>query len=241
MRRLGGAIADMAVDAVALFRRAPWIPALVVLPELAQHVAEIHIGMFGGLEQARALSADPRRMVFGYAKIAGLVLAMLATIRLAGVRARGDRFWRGRWRPWRALAALAVFLLLPLLAEPLRPLSPAAASGAGFVLSIVVLPVAYIFVAALAGEPDLAVRRAYTAGWFNLIAFVILCVVAFAPAMGLHQLTHRLALGAPAAMVWGLMIADALIVGLLAALVGNAFWQGYAMAFAGGRGTPERT
>lgn len=218
-------------DGAALFRLAPWVVALVVVPEFLQHVAEIQIGMFDSLEQARALSADPRRMVFGYAKVAGLSLAIIAAVRFWGVRARGETFWRGRWRPLRAIVAFAAFLLIPLAAEPLRPVMPQVAPVIGLALSILTLPLVHVFVAALAGEPDVTLRQAYTAGWRSLVVLLVLLVLAFAPAQALHMLLHHLALDAPRALIWGLMIVDALVVGLLAALVGTAFWRGYAAFF----------
>lgn len=57
---------------------APLIVALVAVPELVQHFVEIKMGMFASQAAFKALAFDPTRWAFGYAKLAGLWLAMLA-------------------------------------------------------------------------------------------------------------------------------------------------------------------
>lgn len=71
-------------DGFALFWLAPLIAALIVVPEFVQHIAEIRIGMFESKEAFTALADDPRRMFWGFLKIAGFLLAILATIRFGG-------------------------------------------------------------------------------------------------------------------------------------------------------------
>ncbi|MBX9897092.1 MAG: hypothetical protein K2Y17_04205 [Qipengyuania sp.] len=113
-------------DGFRIWRLALLIPLLVAIPEAIQHVAEIRIGMFENIEQARAVADDPRRMVWGYLKVAGLVVAILAAARFWGAAARGERWWDLRGlagRPlalglagW-ALAALPGLLLQSVIGE----------------------------------------------------------------------------------------------------------------------------
>ncbi|MFN3511007.1 MAG: hypothetical protein ACK4ZA_06600, partial [Tsuneonella troitsensis] len=50
---------DVAVDSFRIWWLAPVIPLIAVLPEFAQHVAEVRLGMFDSIEQARAIANDP--------------------------------------------------------------------------------------------------------------------------------------------------------------------------------------
>lgn len=61
---------------------APGLVALAVVPEFMQHVAEIRLGMFESLADARALAIDPTHWAFGYVKLAGFGLAILLLARL---------------------------------------------------------------------------------------------------------------------------------------------------------------
>lgn len=102
-------------DGFRIWWLAPLIPMLVVLPEAIQHVAEIRIGMFDDIATARAVSEDPRRMVWGYLKIAGLVLAILAAIRFWGARDEGRRWHDPRGIAWRPLGLGLVGMVLAAL------------------------------------------------------------------------------------------------------------------------------
>ena len=98
-RALLSAIGDYLTRSVSLFWIGPAVVALVVVPEFAQHVAEIHIGMFDSAAAAKLAGNDPLRWAFGYAKIAGLVLTFIASARFWWCRAYG-----GRWYDIRRLA-----------------------------------------------------------------------------------------------------------------------------------------
>ena len=86
-------------DGFRIWRLALLIPLLVAIPEAIQHVAEIRIGMFESRDMARAVADDPRRMVWGHLKIAGLVLAILAAVRFWAPRRAASGFSRFCGRP----------------------------------------------------------------------------------------------------------------------------------------------
>ena len=94
-------------DGLRIWLLAPIIPALIVLPEFAQHVVEIQIGIFDSRDAGQALANDPTRWMFGYAKLAGLVFAILATVRFWGARSN-----RGYWWDLRAIASKTALLCL---------------------------------------------------------------------------------------------------------------------------------
>lgn len=217
-------------DGFRIWVLAPLVPLLVVIPEAIQHVAEIRIGMFENIEQARAVADDQRRMVWGYLKIAGLVLAILAAARFWGAAARGQRWWDLRglaWRPlalglagW-ALAALPSLLLQRWIGE----------EGSGWLdmlLTLATLPIFTLIAAGLAGDRTLTLTRAFTRGWLAALRILLFLVLTWGPFALLHAYNHRWAMGAADPLVWLLMSFDALVVGLLATMAGTAIHHGYA-------------
>ena len=86
------------------------VKAYVRAGQYQQHVAEIRLGMFDGRAQFAAFADDPRRMIWGYLKIAGLVLFSVQP----HTRDRYQRLFRDRAvdkryeaiAPWRAELAM---------------------------------------------------------------------------------------------------------------------------------------
>ncbi|WP_426266696.1 hypothetical protein [Sphingomonas sp. LHG3443-2] len=217
-----------AVLSLKAFRAAPFLLALVIVPEFAQHVAEISLGMFDSREAAMAVANHPLRWAFGFAKIAGLVAAMLLTA----------RFW--------ATGSVRAALRMPLpdLGRLLIALALLFGSGAalewlgsasgvplikGVVTAITWLSQAMLMVmvaGALLGDRE---------GWrSNLVAriptallMLLVAAALFVPLQLLHGANHSWAFGQPAAVVWGLMLFDSLVVGLLASAVGAALFVTY--------------
>lgn len=207
---------------------APAIAALAVLPEFAQHVAEVKLGMFESREAFRALANDPTRWAFGYVKIAGLVAAMLLTA----------RYWAsGSVRaailiPRRDLGRLAVALaLLVGSAEALAWLGrasgqPLVEHGLTALVWISQLPLMVMVAGALLGEGEgwrtRLLERLPTALLMGALA-AALCL----PLQALHSANHMWAFGQPAAALWALMLFDSLVVGWLATAAGATLWVAY--------------
>jgi hypothetical protein len=82
-------------------------------------------------------------------------------------------------------------------------------------------------IGAVLGDRAMTLRAAFTRGWKVLPLLALLVVAAFWPASMLHAYAHKLALGAHPALVWMLMAADSLLVGLLATLTGSALAVSY--------------
>jgi hypothetical protein len=230
MRTAGRALGLLYRRGFALFVLAPVIVAVVVLPEFLQHIAEIRLGMFDSREAAHALANDPTRWAFGYAKLAGLALAMFAAARFWLVQRRGC-WWRLGDVAWLQFVVAAVlFLFVPTAADPMRGMIPEWAYYAVVgVLSLARLPLLFAAMAALAGKRDWSLLRHYRRDWRWIPLLLVLLVAAYAPLV-LHYGFHRLALGAPKLVIWPLMAMDALTVGLLASLVGAAFSVAYESA-----------
>ena len=227
-------IVDLYRRGISMLWIAPAVLALVVVPEFLQHVAEIQLGMFDDRESARAAAAHPLRWAFGYAKIAGVVLTVLAAARFWWTRDHEQRWWDLRTVAWgRFVLGLLVFGGLPFLAELLEPLIGTTAKDvATWLVTFAALPFALLMLAGLFGDRQPGLRQMWTRGWPALLILCVLLLLAFAPAQILHGYNHRWALGADPIIVWALMIFDSLVVGLLAGLTGTAFYLGYA-AFRG--------
>ena len=210
-----------------MFVLAPLIPLIAILPEFAQHIVEIKLGMFASKAAFGALAMDPTRWAFGYAKIAGLVLAMFAAARYwGGVR---ERWWDLRtvaWKPFLIALAGNAALAIAMFVVGGR-LSTTAKSAFDALATIATLPFLVWLIGPLLGDATMTLRRAYTGGWGRLLLIAMLAAAAFWPASVLHQWDHRWAFGAPLPMVWALMTWDAVLIGLLACWTGAALGAGY--------------
>ena len=224
-----GALAEVYRKGALLPILAPAIFAIVVLPEGAQHVVEIELGMFASKEAFIANAADSTRMAFGAVKIAGLVLCMLLTARFwhtGSVRAAMLMPPRDLGRTIFA-AAIGYAASLPAewaatTQQPPFVYWPVVA--ASWLVSFLLL---VYLIGALLGDREMTLRAAFTRGWKVLPLLALLVVAAFWPASMLHAYAHKFALGGSPALVWTVMAADALLVGLMAALTGSAMAVSY--------------
>lgn len=228
MRGVLAALQGTLRDGFRIWWLAPLIPLLVVIPEAIQHVAEISIGMFDSREAARALGDDPRRMIWGYLKLAGLVLAVLATIRFWGTRESGARWWDLSAIAWRNLSiALGLLILSALPGLLVQPyVGEAIAGGIDIALLVATLPLLVLLASGLGGDRTDSLGRVYRRGWLSALAIVVLVAIFWIPLQYLHGMNHQWAMGAPALAQWTLMAFDSLVVGLLATLAGAAIHHG---------------
>jgi len=228
-RALLSAIGDYLTRTVTLFRLGPAVAALVVIPEFAQHAAEIHLGMFDSVAIGRSLANDPLRWAFGYAKLAGLALAFLASARFWWCCAHGGRWYDIRRIGWgRLLLGFVLFMaigsageLFPLFAHRAPPLAFT------IVASLLSLPYLFVMLAGLFGDRTTPMKALIARSWPWLLLLALLLPLVFAPLSWLHGMNHRWAMGAPAVAVWALMVFDSLVVGLMASSVGAALFTAY--------------
>lgn len=225
IRFVGRQLRELYRRGFALFLLAPMIIAIVAVPEFVQHWFEIRSGMFESVERARALANDPQRWAFGYAKLAGLLIAMFAAARFWSTQVRGGRWWDVREIEWLRLAvAIALFALLPALADLLHgPVYWIAYTA----LSTAVLPLVFVILGALFGARRPGLVESLQSGWRWLPLLVLLLVAAYLPPMAAHYGLHHVARGLATPLVWALMTLDSLVVGLIAAFTGAAFALAY--------------
>lgn len=216
-------------DALRLFWLAPLIPLIAILPEFAQHVWEVNAGMFASKTAFNALSMDPMRWQFGYFKIAGLVLAMLAAARFWAARRAEQHFFDPHAVAWKAFG---LALLLNVIVTALTYLIGQAVPGQfkqanDLALMVLTLPLLSLLVAPLLGIGDFTLRKAYTAGWWIALRTAVIVAAWYAPLQLLHGFDHKLAFGQSEALVWALMVWDSLVVGLMASVMGTGLHHGF--------------
>ena len=236
VKRAGEALRDLYPMGVSLLWKAPLVLALVVVPEFVQHVVEIKLGMFEGGAATRAAADSPLRWAFGFAKIVGLVLAMLASARFWSTHRAGHAWYDPRGIAWRRLILGTILFMgvpsLPLLATGY--VSDMATQLVSLAITLPLLPMLFLMVGGLFGDRETPLRDYWRRSWGWTLFTALLVVVAFWPASQLHRLNHVWAMKQPLLLVWPLMAFDSLIVGLLAGMTGTALYLGYA-GFARGR------
>lgn len=216
-------------DAVWLFRLAPLIPLIAILPEFVQHVWEVNAGMFASKAAFNAHAMDAMRWQLGYFKIAGLVVAICAATRFWAARHAGQRFFDARavaWNPFLfAFALNVVATALIYAAGQTVPLQFKQAFD--LVLGLVTLPLLPLIVAPLLGISDFTLKRAFTVGWWIALRTALIIAAGYVPLQWLHGFNHTAALGQPDLLVWLLMVWDSLVVGLMASVMGTGLHHGF--------------
>lgn len=234
LRRSAGhifrAILDTYILGFKAWRLVPGFIAISAVTEFIQHIVEIRLGMFASRDAARALANDSLRWDFGYAKIAGLVIAMILIGRYWAV---GRSWRRALFVPLptiaRTLLAVAVFMSTSFLLSSRVFALPTALDVARSVMSFILQTGLIAWIVGIVFEDKtMTLRRAFTERFPAAIVITALFFMAIlVPGQFIHGLDHRFALRQPAAVVWALMIFDALVVGTMAALAGSALYVGY--------------
>lgn len=243
LRLVLSALIDTYRRGLWLFALAPFVVALVIVPEFAQHVVEIQNGMFDDRAGALAFANAPLRWQFGAVKLTGLALTFFVAARFWWCHDQGGRWWRPGELAWgRVLLAAGLFVLISSSTDLLRGLMPDAwLNGADLILSLVILPLVFYFLSGLFGDRRLSLAKLYRRSWPYALLLLILLVAAFAPAQMLHGLLHKWSIGQDRWLIWTLMTIDSLVVGLLASLTGAAFYTGYAAMARRLTSTPVRS
>jgi hypothetical protein len=229
LRGTGAAIASSYKLGGRMWLAAPAILGIAVLPELAQHAAEIHLGMFESKEAFRSLENDPLRWTFGYAKVAGFVLAILATARFLALGSVRRALLMRPMNLLRLVFAIGLTMVaeLPfnwLKEQSTRPLLDGVFTGASILVQAGLL---VYLIGALIEDRTNSLRRSFTQRWPTAILLTLLAAVALLPAQALHMYNHMVVMGQHAGIVWPVMIFDSLWVGLMAALLGSALFVAY--------------
>lgn len=215
-------------DGCLIWKLAPFIPLIAILPEFIQHCAEISLGMFGSREAFRALAMDTTRMVFGGFKIAGVLVSMLMAARFWTNRAAGARWWSLSGIGWKqVLIGFAVQIVFSVPALPDYRLGPVAQMAVSSLLTIASLPGMVLMIGGIVGDRQATLGGAFQSGWGKALRIAIYFAPLWVVLQMLHRWDHTAALGRSTAVVWALMTWDSLVVGLMATMAGTALHHGY--------------
>ena len=84
-----------------------------------------------------------------------------------------------------------------------------------------------LLVAGLIGDKNTGLLAVFKNGWLPTIRMLVYAAAVWIPLQWLHSMTHEWAMGQSDTFVWGLMIFDSFVVGLLATMAGTALHHGY--------------
>lgn len=198
----------------------PLLAAVPMLLELAQHVAEVQIGMYDSMAMAKATEFHPLRMGFGVAKIAALLLTNYWIVRW--LTRRDPAFAARIEQPAAGLfaGAFAFFMAMSMAQLFLLPTDNLWIFAAGFFGGqiIGILIAAWIAGAALGNRelgPLASLRIMAPALPFTFLLFWATML----PLMIPHYALGALALLGPKALLWPALIVDSLLVGWLSAVM----------------------
>lgn len=217
-------------DTLRFGQALPWIIAVVVAVEFAQHAGEISLGMYDSMVQARAVEQAPLRMGLGHAKVLALALLGYAVARFIGFGRDAAAAVRLEFRAVRlfgwVLAFGVVWIVIGLDGGPLLMAAGvdeasagrviAVLMGAGFLFQILLVPWK---MAAPLGNAQIGFGRSIGLAWRHLPWGLVFKLVAILPVMALHYGLFLGVIGQGRAVAWVAAAVDAVVVGYLGVLL----------------------
>ena len=211
-------------------RALPWIVAIVIVAEFAQHVVEIRIGMYDSMMQAKAVQDAPARLLAGHLKVLVIALLGYCVTRFLG---HGDDAKAATQIDMRAVRLyvwvlaynmlwIVVGLDIPSILRGAGVGTPIAgrltlvAVVTGFALGLLLHP--WIVAAAL-GNAAIGFGRSIRLSLPHAAWILGFTLVAVLPLMGLHYVLFYAAIGLPPILVWAVALLDAGVVGFLGVLI----------------------
>lgn len=226
---------------IALFREAyvrswrfcracPLVIAVVIAAEFGQHIAEINLGMYDSIDQARAVAAAPMRLLAGHLKVLSLMLLGYGVARFLafGENARTALRWEqpavglfakvlGFELVWIVIGLDGGALLGALGVDPIAAGRITGVMAVfGFVLGAFLIPWK---VAAPLGNEAIGFVRSMKLSWRHIPFALIVGLVPALPVMALHYGLFFGVVGRAATFIWTAAVLDAAVVGYLGALL----------------------
>lgn len=213
------AFADTYRFSIAFLLACPLLALVPVAFEMLQHVAEVHIGMYDSIAAAKATEQNPLRLAFGMVKVLSLIapgywitrfLAWRDPRAAARIDPRAVLLYAGVVAFHAALSALQLFALPPTIGVLL----------AGFAIGQAIsgLVPAWTVAAAL-GNPAIGPVASARLMLAQLPFTVALMLATVLPLMIPHYVLGAAAIFAGRALLWPVLLVDALLVGWLCAVM----------------------
>ncbi|MFM6932480.1 MAG: hypothetical protein ACKOUT_09590 [Novosphingobium sp.] len=224
VRRYFGDLIGAHVDGLRAIAGLPWLFGLFIGWEFAQHVAEVRSGFFTSIEAAKAAQYDTWRSVLGWIKMIFVYAGGFFVIRwLVGQTGGRTTAPVGqallRYAPYMAysLILFALVFYAPHLVAADQVMTLRAAVGLPQVF-IEPLLVAWIVAAATDGSVSGPIRSARRTGPLYFWALALFFVGRL-PVNLAHQGLNKLARGQDGAVLWSILALDAVVVGLIIAVI----------------------
>ena len=212
------------VDGVRAMIGLPWLFALLIGWEFAQHVIEVRIGFFDSREAAKAVADDPSRMIFGWIKMISVYVGGFFVIRHLAAQNGGTQLAPvgvalRRYAPYIAysLGLFALIFYAPGIVGKANVMTVRTIVGLGQVV-VEPLLILWIVSAATDGAVGNTIRSARATGWLYLWALPLFFVGRI-PVNAAHQLLNRYAMGQPDTILWPMLAVDAVVVGLIISVI----------------------
>ena len=215
MRNFLTAFRDVQRSSLAFAAALPLVFAIPLVAEFVQHVIEMQIGMYDGVEGAKAAENDPARMWFGFAKVAALNVVGYFVIRW--LHSGGDRAFAVAL-PRKAVTLFGLVLALSLFLAWLSLFVwTDGYMGIGFfVFSLIFMPLVVRFVVAaplgILVTPVESIK--VMAG--DAVFAIVFSIAVILPLMAIH---YALGIGAifidGDGLKWALLIVDSFVTALL--------------------------
>ncbi len=224
LRRFFSDLIGAHLDGARAMRGLPLLFAVLIGWEFAQHVVEVGIGFFDSRQTAKALANDPSRMVFGWVKMISVYIGGFFVIRYLA-RKNGDATPAPvgtalrRYAPYIAYS-LGLFALIFYAPGLIQESSVVAFRTAVGLTQMLFEPLLMLWIVSAATDGAIRnpVRSARLTGWLYFYAFALFFVGRI-PVNAAHQLLNRYAMGQPGSILWPMLVLDAIVVGLIIAVV----------------------
>ena len=220
------AIRDVFAGSARYAWACPLLFAVPLVAEFAQHVAEVHIGLYDSAARAQAMENHPLRMGLGYLKILSLFLTTYWAVRFWGMdnSAREARrldpvalrlfVWVVAWGVlWVVINMVPGWLALD------RPMLISLTVGLLLVSITLEICLSAWKGAAALGNPRIGFMRSFTlirgSFWWAVGLFLLTVL----PLMFAHYVAFGLALGAGDARLWALMVLDSVLTAYLGVVI----------------------
>lgn len=225
---------------------APLIFLLPVLAEGLQHLVEFQIEMFASADGMAAAGASQLRLAFGVVKIISLLYVILWISRFwfQGAERNSLLFGRQEFMSLLTLlgftAALMAFLIIagpPLVefvaASPLSVPEEVLPFVPLIILLVIMTPTQHLslfWLGKFLGDETMTLARSRQAIKGQLNWMTLITIVSIAPFMVLHYWLNYQVVGAELTLQVAFLSLDALLVGVMAIIMGNTFWTIYERA-----------
>jgi len=212
------------IDGLRVARGLQLLFAIMVAWEFGQHIIEVRIGLFDSVAAAKAVSQDGSRMALGWIKMILVYAGGFFAIRYL--------MWGSSARPLH-VSRRAVLRYLPYVAYSLILFALIFYAGSFIaaehvmafrttigLTQVLVEPLLMLWIVSAATDGPVGgpLQSAKLLGRYYIWALALF-FVARLPTNAAHQLLNRYAIGQPPALVWAMLALDAVVVGLLVAIV----------------------